>query len=231
VSLIAGTPVQTRDGLKPIEQIQVGDWVLSRPEDPAQGTGSGYKRVTKTFRFEDKEVVRFCWHHQLGDGNGEFDSVFVTPDHPVWSYPHGWVVMGRMHMVGRRIPSTIPLSDDEWFGRDLVLADGSAGERYDVEYLYRTGLPHTAFCDEDGWGLGTLVDFSGPIPAFGEELPYDYERWGDPTKQTRSRYTTTVYNLEVEDWHTYFVGKTRLWVHNTHCAEAALRLAPGDVRQ
>ena len=28
---------------------------------------------------------------------------------------------------------------------------------------------------------------------------------------------TTVYNLEVEGFHTYFVGKSRLWVHNIDC--------------
>ena len=27
-------------------------------------------------------------------------------------------------------------------------------------------------------------------------------------------YTTTVYNLEVEDFHTYYVGKAGVWVHN-----------------
>ena len=28
---VAGTLVHTKDGLKPIEQIKIGDWVLSRP--------------------------------------------------------------------------------------------------------------------------------------------------------------------------------------------------------
>ena len=31
----------------------------------------------------------------------------------------------------------------------------------------------------------------------------------------------TVYNLEVEDYHTYFVGEHGIWVHNT-CKNAAL---------
>ena len=31
---VAGTLVHTKDGLKPIEQIKIGDWVLSRPESP-----------------------------------------------------------------------------------------------------------------------------------------------------------------------------------------------------
>lgn len=36
-----------------------------------------------------------------------------------------------------------------------------------------------------------------------------------------------MYNIEVEDWHTYFVGTTGLWVHNTNCLEATLEVAPG----
>lgn len=35
---MAGTLVHTKEGLKPIEQLKVGDWVLSRPENPEQGT-------------------------------------------------------------------------------------------------------------------------------------------------------------------------------------------------
>ncbi|MBK7003105.1 MAG: hypothetical protein IPH35_25265 [Rhodoferax sp.] len=63
-----------------------------------------------------------------------------------------------------------------------------------------------------------LTDFSSTPPVFlEEELEYDYEKWGDPVNETRERYTTTVFNIEVEDWHTYFVGKTGLWVHNTDC--------------
>ncbi|MFV0680348.1 polymorphic toxin-type HINT domain-containing protein [Ottowia sp.] len=224
---VAGTLVHTKEGLKPIEQIKVGDWVLSRPENPEQGTETGYKRVTKTFRFEDKEVVRFSWVRHSGDG--EFDGVYVTPNHPVWSYPHGWVAMGRMYMVGRGIPGTIPLSNEEWFGRDLVLADGSQAERYDVYHLYRTDRPGVAFLadEEDGWGLGSLLDFSTTPPLVGEEMPYNYEQWGDSGNGTRENYTTMVYNFEVEDWHTYFVGKTGLWVHNTNCLEATLAVAPG----
>ena len=29
----------------------------------------------------------------------------------------------------------------------------------------------------------------------------------------------TVYNIEVEDYHTYYVGHIGVWVHNTNCGE------------
>lgn len=217
---VAGTLVHTDQGLKPIEQIKVGDWVLSRPEDPAQGTENGYQRVTKTLRFEDKEVINFCWAHHLAGGRSEFGNLFVTPNQPVWSYPHGWVSMGRMYDLNRRIPGTLPRGpggQDVWLGRDLVHFDGSPGERYDVIDLFKTDRPELAFENEaeDGWGLGSLVDFSNQSISFlPDELPYDYEKWGDPVNETRERYATTVYNIDVEDWHTYFVGELGVWIHN-----------------
>jgi len=215
---VAGTLVHTKEGLKPIEQIKVGDWVLSRPENPEKGTEPDYKRVTRTFRFVVKEVVEFTWVHHLGNGEGEWGNVYVTPNHLVWSYPHGWVAMGRMFDLNRQIPGTIPRGPDleAWLGRDLVHFDGSPGERYDVSGLYKTDRPEIAFGEEDDWGLGTLIDFANGKISYGEDVPYDYEKWGDPINETRELFSATVYSIEVEDWHTYFVGKTGLWVRNTN---------------
>ena len=64
---VAGTLVHTKDGLKPIEQVKVGDWVLSRPENPEEGTETAYKRVAQTFRFEDKPVVKLSWFQRPAD--------------------------------------------------------------------------------------------------------------------------------------------------------------------
>ncbi|TDM06011.1 MAG: hypothetical protein C4K60_15190 [Ideonella sp. MAG2] len=224
---VAGTLVHTKDGLKPIEQIQVGDWVLSRPEDPSQGTENGYKRVTKTFRFEKKQVVRFIWGRTKKDANDRRATtgiVYATPNHPVWSYPHGWVPMGRMFDVNKRIPGTIPRGPESepWFGRDLVHFDGSLGERDDVEFVYKTHAPNIAIGQPDAYGFATLYDFSGGKYVVGDDFPYDDETWGWAEDETRELYEATVYNIEVEDWHTYFVHELGLWVHNTNCADLAL---------
>ena len=249
---IAGTLVHTREGLKPIEQIKVGDWVLSRPDNPEQGTETGYKRVTKTLSFEDKEVIKF-WFAPNRDVECQTERVYATPNHPVWLNPHGWVAMGRLYDPDKKRLGSFDWDMD---GKELVLADGGTGAMLDVDDLYRTDNPAIAFAEEDDWGFGCLVDFSGETPVFGDDLPYDYDKWGDPVDETRvryimvvmkdgtlemhadpvrtrERYTTTVYNLEVEDWHTYFVGKMGLWVHNTNCLEATLEVAlgRGDVKQ
>lgn len=55
---IVGTLVHTDKGLVPIEQIKVGDMVLSQLEQTGEKT---YKRVVNTFAFEGKEVlVHYC---------------------------------------------------------------------------------------------------------------------------------------------------------------------------
>ena len=77
----AGTLVHTKDGLKPIEQIQVGDWVLSKPES---GEGEqAYKRVVNTFSFEDR-VVRRVTYSVMRNGSWEHERLIATDNHPFW---------------------------------------------------------------------------------------------------------------------------------------------------
>ena len=56
---VAGTLVHTDKGLVPIQDIKVGDLVLSKPvlSKPEDGSGDiEYKPVVKTFVHEDKEM-------------------------------------------------------------------------------------------------------------------------------------------------------------------------------
>jgi hypothetical protein len=81
----AGTLVHTKEGLRPIETIRVGDWVLSRPED-----GSGaveYKRVTQTFRSENKDVGIVEVISEIKDDY----YLIATPSHLFWVKGKGWV--------------------------------------------------------------------------------------------------------------------------------------------
>jgi hypothetical protein len=72
---IAGTLVHTREGLRPIEEIKVGDYVLSKPED---GCGKPeYKKVLKTLRLRKKRfgVLRYILNlklSKLGVKNEDF---------------------------------------------------------------------------------------------------------------------------------------------------------------
>ena len=77
---VAGTLVHTNKGLVPIEQIKVGDMVLSKHEG---GEGEqAYKRVISTFKSAEKKNIV---HSNFLDNNnyGEM-SLFCTQNHPFW---------------------------------------------------------------------------------------------------------------------------------------------------
>lgn len=214
---VKGTPVWTKNGIRNIEQVTAGDWVLSRPEDPNQGVETGYKRVTKTFSFDNKEIIRFWWAKNSESEFEDSESVYATPNQLVWLNPHGWVFMGRLHLPGKMRPGTVMRGEDGWLGRELVLAhDNTTAAMLDVMDLFQTDNSEIAFEEEDDIDWGGLVDFSGSKPNFlPEELEFDYENWSDNETNKPVRYLSKVYTLEVEDWHTYFVGKMGLWVKST----------------
>ena len=133
---IAGTLVTTADGLRPIEEIEVGDLVLSEDETTGE---VAYKCVTKTFVNETTELI----HIHVGG-----ETISATPAHPFYVDGFGWTLAGNLRA-----------------GDVLVLSNG---ERVVVE-----------------WVQHEIIE--APV---------------------------LVYNFEVEDFHTYFVGESGILVHN-----------------
>jgi len=87
-----GTLVHTKEGLGPIEQIKVGNWVLSKPEN---GGEQAYKRVLKTFAHEPTVVMEVCYtkpdNARLGGGR-----IISTTNHPFWVVDKGWTAAGDL---------------------------------------------------------------------------------------------------------------------------------------
>ena len=108
---VAGTLIHTDKGLVPIQDIKVGDLILSKSvlSKPEDGSGDiEYKPVVKTFVHEDKEmwIVRLeknntsPYRLKPGDENfdiqnylladkkiqsaSRFSDFLATPNHPVW---------------------------------------------------------------------------------------------------------------------------------------------------
>ena len=133
---VAGTLVTTEDGFKPIEEIEVGDKVLS--EDELTGEVA-VKKVTQTYVNETDELVHI-------GVNGE--TISATPTHPFYVDKLGWTLARSLKA-----------------GDVLVLSNG---ELVTVEWV-------------------------------------QHEILESPIK---------VYNFEVEDFHTYFVGENGVFVHN-----------------
>jgi len=180
---VAGTPVWVlRDGVdanaanaamaegadwrdfaeqKPIEEVEAGDYALSRPEDDADGQ-LRFMPVTETYANTTEEVVEL-W--VVNYATGEHDHITTTPGHPFWT---------------------------------ATSSGSTAGGRHERQSAGRDG----------GWEFAANLE------------PGDALRNADGRALTvtatahKARHEAT-YNFCVAFDHTYYVGATTTWVHNT----------------
>jgi len=92
---VKGTLVSTTRGLKPIEDVVVGDSVASRHESDLS---SAWKPVLQLIHNYDKQILRLV----LSDSMGYFDTLNATPEHPFHIYHGTWKAAGRL-VVGDSI--------------------------------------------------------------------------------------------------------------------------------
>ncbi|MGM3422638.1 Hint domain-containing protein [Pseudomonas benzopyrenica] len=194
---IKGTRVYTKDGKKPIEEIQVGDWVLSSPED-----GSGQpecKRVVRTFAHDPQLIFRIIIHPEGWIFPDASYSVVATGNHP---FCIGWTRADGLKPQQR-----------------LRQGDGGRAFVGDVSWVYRTGQE----------GIGWVSSTPGPD---GHGSVFDYANYSavDDSVEEKFLYLPSevlasdepylrvpVFNFEVEDFHTYYVGgKQGFWVRGSN---------------
>jgi Pretoxin HINT domain len=249
---VAGTLVHTKEGLRPIEQIKVGDYVLSKPED---GSGeTAYKQVINTFEFDDKEYWYLVWSDpamlRSGISTEEFIAhhgqsfAITTPNHPFW------VVSSDEYL---RWDDRYPYEDgqlpqQQWVRADhvapgmvLMLASGRIVTVGASRRVYKTNSEQDGWVDSTGFeSRGLIVSFTNgsinphmpihanryqPVSVSHGLIENPNESYADdqpPGNAPESWYRGRVYNLEVEDFHTYFVDKLGVWVHNTNCGHEQL---------
>jgi RHS repeat-associated protein len=85
----AGTLVLAAEGLRPIEEVMVGDLVASR--DQATGQTS-LRPVVRTFLTPDQPVLKLVLHSD----NGADEKLVVTAEHPFWVKASGWVAASKL---------------------------------------------------------------------------------------------------------------------------------------
>ncbi|PKQ89273.1 type IV secretion protein Rhs [Paenibacillus sp. BGI2013] len=103
----AGTKVQTDKGEKNIEDIEVGDKVLSKNENNPTGN-TAYKEVTGLFRNQRDDIIKLYVGEQV---------IETTDNHPFWVEGKGWL-----------------FADELLSGDKLQKADGSNLKIDRVEY-------------------------------------------------------------------------------------------------
>lgn len=202
--------VWTDNGLLPIEQIKVGDLVLSQPEAKGELV---YKRVVKTFEFADKEI----WHvYYDGPSTETSHRIFATANHPIWIKGAGWKRVDAL-----RLGDVIELHD----GNDAYVAM--------VGPVYETRRGNIGFVrwNQEGEEIGSLVDFSedfkeddGGKNVLGGSVGYSLGECGDGYVI----FKRNVFNIEVEDFRTYYVGQYGVWVHNTNGRKKCRKKGPSS---
>ncbi len=136
---IAGTEIQTLDGTKNIEDIHVGDWVLS--DDPYTPGESEYKQVLQTFAHDTTKFVDIY----IGG-----EKITTTEEHPFWVPDVGWVAAKDLH-AGTHLQT----KTESWLDIDRVELHGGLATVYNFEVA---GF-HTYFVSD----LGLLVhNICGP---------------------------------------------------------------------
>ena len=90
-------------------------------------------------------------------------------------------------------------------------------DKDDKKESFQTTGEHPFWTKEKGW-----------VPAEelleGDEVYSIQSGWLRVSSGTWTKLEATVYNFEVEEYHTYFVGDNKIWVHNNPCAQ---RVKPG----
>lgn len=186
-----GTQVLIKEGLKRIEEINVGDIVFSSPQD---GKGQPqYKKVLKVI-VHDNEIVRHI--SGFGPNNDEPYFLSATCDQCFWVESKGWVRADAL------------VQDDV-----LRKEDGSLTEVFRQRRVYRTeqeGIGWVSELKEVEGSYGTLFDYANYkiVPDDGTDayLSNDVYESADPDLKV------AVYGLEVEEYYTYFVNHVGIWV-------------------
>ena len=236
----AGTLVHTKEGPRPIEEIQVGDWVLSKPES-GQGERE-YKRVTKTVASEERIVRWLSIGGLQNEGIRRYCNLVVTPEHPIWvesrhyepakKIKQGWRAAEKVrggfpytNYVEVLNPKYAPTSGEFFKPRPDEMKDPPERQRYAGNVpLFAAGPKDVAWAPSSSaalqscgshWHIPTMSVLNSFVNA-----PYQTEKGQPRIKQADVLFKTTVYNLAVEDFHTYYVGNMGVWVHALDTAQA-----------
>lgn len=262
---VAGTLVHTKEGLRPIEQIKVGDLVLSKPES-GQGAQS-YQPVTKTFSYESRELF-LIGMNELDRVTGkvlrhETEYFAVSGSHPIWVEYFRQLKFGGGEPIITPANAWVTVEDyylKHWqaaldsletrvtpFTAYGVLENGSPVVIYAPTRILKGLKPDEGveFIDGDeGWSEGCVGDtvyfgargaqiLNGPGSSTSlgdaEDANYDYTGYDVDSPLSLVKLSgghlpmrRTVYNIEVANTHTYFVGELGLWVHNKNPSSAPL---------
>ena len=222
IGFIAGTPVHTRNGLVPIEEIRAGDWVWSKAEMEAELL---CKQVTKVWEFPEQPVLAI----QVILNEDRIKRLSV-PDEQLAT---------RMIIMGVKQPLQTMMGgwmEAERIGRGECLLIKNAGCAYvsaSAAAVLKTHNPlrglHSAD-DAPDCGWGQLIDFSRYPHVDFSQATVEFDAFEEGYLPPEMWYPT--YSIEVGDNDIFFVGN--LHSHQSPQAQTegliarcAARMGPG----
>jgi RHS repeat-associated protein len=110
---VAGTLIDTEDGLRPIEDIKVGDLVWAQDEDTGE---IALKAVTDLVRPQAREIYTV----EVDSENAVSSIIGTTDDHPWWVVGQGWL-----------------RTDELISGMEVITRDGRLPDIKEVSYTSR----------------------------------------------------------------------------------------------
>jgi hypothetical protein len=233
---VAGTLVHTDKGLVPIQDIKIDDMVLSSPE---LGTGAVrlYRRVVNAHQTASAEV----W--QLGinfsktvDGEAVLvrEFIYLTKNHPVYlvdsaydeSRSGRWVPACKLNPDDTILLTTQEGDQDSTFYVTCVKAIERIDERHGFCEEQSDFLDFHSFVKISENGCFETLGYWQGEPLFNEFIKGNYRvfDYRPEDKDLESRFLNRkppcpnleapVFNIEVDDFHIYFVGDLGIWVHD-----------------
>jgi len=186
---VAGTPVHTSSGLVPIEKVKTGDMVLSRREMTDEVI---FRPVVKTLRREGMTIVAASFVVNA-EGSTSY-MLYPASGTCLLDLDKGWCRVDEL-ATGTRFP----------------LVDGRTAIALSRMPVYRTKQPEVGwyqkseFNDQVGFTRGFR---SGPV-----EVRASVPRDDDIFFSEAPRFPATVYDLELEEARSYFVGGPGVLAH------------------
>ena len=132
---VAGTLIETIDGLKAIENIKQGDLIWSRHEETLE---YGYRPVVNTGSFDDKDIYEVI----VRDDYGKLETYQTTEEHPFWVADTGWLPASLL-----QIGMTLVNRDDEAI---LTVVSQGKLDKTDTVYNFEVAEFHTYHIGEFG---------------------------------------------------------------------------------
>jgi hypothetical protein len=193
----AGTLVHTDMGLVPIEQLRIGDRVVSKPESD-EDAAPVYREVAGVAAFAEQEPYLV---HGYRSENNVF-ALCAMDRQRFWVNGAGWTEAGQLDC-----------------GRELAVLEGPVAMSLAAVPIFKTLEPGIGWVDgiwgtgRSDSGAGNLVDLRDERwIGIGMKEDWNMECWGCDGRGFRFRLP--VFALDIEGFHTYFVSPQGVWVHD-----------------